>query len=488
MSRGSWARALITVVGGAGLTVAALQLPGTVSLAEASGAGAASTPAQVPIRLAQLACPGPETEGIPGVASVPGGTSTVLAATAPREALDGLPVGSPEGSLTLVGLPSGAALASSRQRGAVVSAAVTGATAVAVGATQGMAPGVAAVQTWIRRDGDDRGLDVTACLVPRAEAWVLAGGGDSTRRERLVVTNPGANAITVDVQVHGEKGPIASVNGTRVAVPGYGRVGLLLDALAAGEKAPVVHVSASGGVMTATVEDSWIEGATGRGRDDAGAGDPPSSEQVVPGAFVAGPARLRVVVPGDSEAVVQARVLGPGGPSPLPDNGVVRVPGGAVRDLDLSSLAPGAYAVQVRADRPVVAGVVTERRGAANGQSDLAWASSTAPVATVAGTPLPGGAKATLALAASGGPAAVRLITVAPDGAVTSRTVEVAADSTSPVDVTGAAAVWVRHASGVVRAAVSLEVDDANGPLYGVVSLAAAMVSTTEVPVREIRR
>ncbi|MEI2766001.1 MAG: DUF5719 family protein [Dermatophilaceae bacterium] len=488
MSWGSGVRALVTLLGAGGLTVAAVQIPGTVVLPEASGAAVAATPAQVPIRLAQLGCPGPETEGVPGVASVPGGTSTVLAATAPEQALDGVVVGSDEGTATLVGMPSGAALATGRQRGAVLTAGVTGPTAVEVSATGSLAPGLAALQTWVRRDGDDRGLDAAACAVPRAQAWLLAGGGDSTRRERLVVANPGANTLTVDVQVHGEKGPIPSVNGSRIAVPGHGRVGMLVDALAAGEKAPVVHVSATGGVMTALVEDSWIEAAVGRGRDDAGPADAPALEQIVPGAFVDGPARLRVVVPGDAEAVVQARALGPNGPTPLPDNGVVRVPGGAVRDLDLAGLPPGGYAVQVRADRPIVAAVLTERRSPGNGQSDLAWAASSAAIATLAGTPLPVGSKAGVQVVASGGPGSARVVTVAADGTVTSRVLDLAADTATLVDVTGAASVWVRHTSGTLRAAVSLELADGNGPLYAALSLNPAALSTTDVPVREIRR
>ena len=53
MSRPSWTRALVTVIGGAGLTAAALQLPGSLQLAQASGTATADpTASQVAVRLA----------------------------------------------------------------------------------------------------------------------------------------------------------------------------------------------------------------------------------------------------------------------------------------------------------------------------------------------------------------------------------------------------------------------------------------------------
>jgi hypothetical protein len=295
--------------------------------------------------------------------------------------------------------------------------------------------------------------------------------------------------VTIDVQVFGEHGPVASVNGSRVTVPPHGRVGLLLDAIAAGEKAPVVHVRATGGVVTAVLEDSWIEGAVGRGRDDAGPAEPPATEQVVPAVFVDGPAHLRLLVPGEAEAVVQTRVLTAQGAQALRgDDGVVRVPGGSVRDIDLGTLAAGAYAVQVHSDQPVLAAAMVERRSAGNGPSDLAWVSSTAAVSTLAGSPVPEGTKADLMLVGTGEPSAAAVLTVGADGAVSSRSVELEADSVASVPVTGARSVWVRHTSGTVRAGLALSADDRNGPLFSLVGLTSAAVSATDVPVRQIQR
>lgn len=358
MSR--WAgpsRALVVVAAAAGLVLTAGALPHTIELR----ATAAVTPAEaavVPVRQSALVCPGPETEGVAGVPAVTGGTTSVLATTAADAALGGIGTSTEPGRLTLITQSTGSAPAEASARGAALSASLAGPTLAEVRAVGSLAAGVAAVQTWLRRDSDDRGLVATACPAPGAEAWLLAGGGDPTRRERLLVANAGANPATVDVEVFGGAGRIATVGGTHVVVPPHGRVGLLVDALAPGEPTPAVHVTATGGLVVAVLEDSWIEGAVGRGRDDVGPAAGPSTEAVIPVAL-SGHSRLRVLVPGADEAVVQTRVLTSGAAQALPADGVVRVPGGTVRDIDLSGLParlcrPGprrSSAGRVRADR-----------------------------------------------------------------------------------------------------------------------------------------
>src|SRR6185436_9592728 len=111
----------------------------------------------------------------------------------------------------------------------------------------------------------------------------------------------------------------------------------------------------------------------------------PAREQVMVGLPIDGRATLRVAVPGDVEAVVQARVLTLAGPRGLPADAVTRVAGHSTRDIDLSALPPGAYGVQVRADVPVVASAVADRRGPPGTPSDLAWSGASPPIRTLAG-------------------------------------------------------------------------------------------------------
>jgi hypothetical protein len=116
-----------------------------------------------------------------------------------------------------------------------------------------------------------------------------------------------------------------------------------------------VQVNAQGGEVAAVLSDTWLDGVIPRGGDDVVPVAAPASEQVIAGVSIVGLATLRVAVPGDNEAVVESRVLTPTGPRALPSGGVTRVAGHSTKDIDLGSLPPGAYAVQVRADVPVVA-------------------------------------------------------------------------------------------------------------------------------------
>lgn len=481
------ARAAAALIAGAGLVVAAAQVPGTLTLEPAAGQPLRDVPQIVPVTASAVSCPGPETEGLPTVPAV-AGTATVLAATAPAEALTGVPLAPGAGALTVRAVPEGAALGETTRRAGVVSAVLRGPVAAEVAATGSLAPGLAALQTWLRYDGVQRAQVATPCVAPKAELWLVGGGGQSARRERVVLTNPGANAVSADVTVLGLSGLIPTASGKNVPVPPHGRVTLLLDALVGPEPAPVVHVVATGGVLTGVLQDSWVDGTVGRGADDATPSADPAREQVVPAVFVAGPARLRIAVPGADEAVAQVRVLTATGPQALPGDGVVRVPGSSVRELDLGSLPPGAYAVQVRADRPVVAGAMVERRSGGQGPSDLAWTTSTAPVTVVAGLPLPPKTTGALMLVATGSPAAGTVVTVSAAGAVESKDVTVAADSVTAIDISGQEQVWLRRTDGTLRAGLSMSLADPSNPapLLSIVPLGSLAVSATQIPVHQV--
>ena len=479
-------RAGAAVVAGVGLTYAAMQVPWTTSLSADTPTAAAATATVAPVSSNLLSCPGPESEGLNGVPAVKGST-TVIAASPPTQAMQGIDVAGTTGSLTVTATPANTPVGTSDTRGGLVQGDLTGANVGQVVGSGALAAGLAGLQTTVVTEGDDRAAIATACQAPSAELWLVAGGGGSTRRERVVLTNPGANSVTADVTVLGSSGTLPSANGQNVAVPPHGRTSLLVDALVGPEATPVVHVVAAGGVLTGVLEDSWIDGATGRGADDAAPAAEPANEQVVPAAYLDGPARLRVAVPGTDEAVVQARALTKDGPVALPGDGVLRVPGGSVRELDLSAVPAGAYAIQVRADHPVVAGVMAERRPKAKGQSDFGWTTSTEPIDAIAGAPLPAGATASVMLVATGGEATATIYVVGESGNVDVRPFTVGADSTATLDVSKARQVWVRPTNGTVRAGLSLSLAPAGAdPLFTLVPLPPAVVSANQLPVRQI--
>jgi hypothetical protein len=487
-------RATVVAAAGAGLVVAATQVPGAVAVGSSAPARAGGGAQSGPIRGSQLLCAGPELVGVPGVHDLPVGVR-VAAAAAPASALgDTQPVVTP-GSLTLTGMPGAGLGQPGSARGRLVTAGLTSATGAVVAGTQSLAPGLAAAQSWLVTSGDQRSLGSAPCTPPGADLWLVAGGSAAGRQERLVLTNPGGNPVSVDVTLHGPNGPVDTAIGKGLVVAPHGRTSFLLDSISGTVASPAVHVVTQGGVVGAVLNDTWLNGTTPAGSDDASPSAPASRDQVVPGVDVSGGrAVLRVVVPGPAEAVVQARVLTSQGPRGLPSGAVTRVPGGSVRDIDISGLPAGASGLQVRADVPVVASATFQRNGTKS--SDFAWAVSTDPITGVAGMPFPQtpASQRTVWLTATAGSVVADVLSVGSAGTVTTQRVTVPADSAIAVAVPSAAkappptSVWVRPVSGSgrLRGAVDSSVKDARGVLVTSTPLLDSALQTTTVGVRAL--
>jgi hypothetical protein len=486
-------RTCLVAVAGAGIVVTAMQTQGALALGSTAtprtgGDGAAISP----LRSSSLVCPGPELKGVKGVDDVDVGVR-VAAAAAPLRALTGTqPVTSP-GALRLSGMPGGKLGAPATARGTSLVADQAKPAGVLVSATESMAAGVAAAQSWLVPSGDRRSLGSAPCTTAGADFWIMAGGGDPGRQERLVLTNPGGNPVTVDATLHGAEGAVTSPNGKGILVPAHGRASFLLDSISGELANPVVHVVADGGVVGAVVNDLWLDGTRSGGSDDAVPTAPPSRDQVVPAVSVNGTSTLRVAVPGSAEAVVQARVLSADGPRALPGGGVIRIDGGAVRDIDLSRLPPGTYGLQVRADVPIAAAAVVHR--AVPGKpGDFAWTSSTPPIAGVAGMPLTQPPNAStpvgrlLSLTSSGDTAGVEVVTVDAAGVEKSVRPQLGVDASAVLDLSGATSVWVHRVSGAgeVRAGVVSWLQDAQGGLISTVPLRDAVLRTTTISLRQV--
>lgn len=485
-------RAAALVAVGAGLALGASSLPAPVRLADMPSPGAVTRGMTEPVTQTRSVCPGPEALGVEGLPARAAQTVSVTAMGAPGEALPaGFAPGGGPGSLAISGLPPGGGSAVPvGVRNRAISIHQSTARSTLITGTGALAPGTVATQWSWTKKGNARGLVTSACMPAAASSWLIAGGAEPGHLEHLVLANPGPNPVTVDLHVFGVRGPIQSPNGHGLVVAGRSRTVILLDAVVGSERSPVLHVIARGGKVAAVLSDSWLDGVVPRGGDDAVPVTAPARQQVIAGVPIDGRAILRVGVPGDSEAVVQSRVLTSAGPKPLPIDGVARVAGGSTRDIDLSSLPPGAYAVQVSGDVPVVAAVMVDRRRAASAPSDLAWSGASSPIRTMAGMVLPGselkGLTARLDLAATGGAATVRVTTGQTDGRVSVRQVAIAADSVTTLSLDGAASVWVTPLSGLVRAAVVSTAADVAGTMLSLTPLVDLTLTTTPLPLRQL--
>ncbi len=435
-------RVAVAAGAAAGLVWLGTTHPPGLDLAAASGGD------QVPVSDTSLAtavaamCPGNELTGISGVpdADVDG---TVMAVSGPADLLPQAPEGDGEAVLT-DRRKERARLGEERPGSA--DTAIPGKGPVTFTATGSLAPAVAATEEWLE-DGDSmRGLVTSPCLAAGSDLWLLAGGAGAGRLERLVLLNPGGNPVTAAITVHGSGGPVGEVHTD--TVPANGRVTLLLDAWAPDEEAPAVHVVAGGGGLQATLTETWLDGSTPRGAETVVSGDHGSTVQVVPGAQLGSGATLRIVVPGEEQAVSRISILGDDGLVPTTADTVLTVAGGATGELALPSVPAGSYAVRIDSDVPVVAAVGTDL-GNGSDPGDITWAVSAQRVREVSGAALPATRKVdrTLQLAASGGSATATVITVE-DGVATPRKVRLTADATASVRLGGAESVWVERSAG----------------------------------------
>ncbi len=484
------ARAVLVTAAGTGLVVGATRLPASWALRPDAAASAVESPAAAALLTASsVVCAGSELMGARGVDDVAQGGS-VLAATAPARLLGGVEHSAKPGAVRIAPLTSGKALASARtkQRGSAVSFDYRGPHAVAVTGTESLAAGLVAMQQWAVSSDTMRGLVSSACGEATSDAWLLAGGGDPGRQERLLLANPGANPVTVDVELHGAAGVVDSPNGGDIVVPPKSRVNFLVDAISGSEATPAVHISTRGGLVRAVLNDTWLDGSRPAGSDDTGPTAPPSTHQVIPAVPVDGTARVRVAVPGDQEAVVQTRALTAEGPKALPSRGVTRVAGGAVADIDLTGLPDGSYAVEVKADVPVVAAASVSRRAALDEVGDFAWSPSTRPASTLLGMAIPQHQPEvpetpawSLSITASQNDVVAEIALVTEKGTVTSQRLTVGSDTVVDVDIPArAASLWVRRLSGgELRGAVITQIPASPSPLITVTPLAEPVLEAT---------
>jgi hypothetical protein len=256
---------------------------------------------------------------------------------------------------------------------------------------------------------DFRGLTAASCAEPSGSIWLVGGAMTVGRTTALLLSNPTEVPSRVNVEIYGEDGTVTAPGMTGIDVPAQGQRVVSLAGFAPGVASPVVHVSARGGRVVATLQQSIVRGLDAVGVETIGAGADPATSIVIPGVRIADaigvnrasaladwqdviPA-LRVLAPGDLPANVTVRVVPVSGSGESVvgasfqlevDAGIVsEIPldaGGAesgaapdatqpdavpadtaadesAADDDVHGLQDGVYTVFVDADQPIVAGV-----------------------------------------------------------------------------------------------------------------------------------
>ncbi|PPF24576.1 hypothetical protein C5C31_00315 [Rathayibacter rathayi] len=267
-----------------------------------------------------------------------------------------------------------------------IAAPGTGITGIRVPADSEPAPGGVSVQ--VIGTATLSGLSARACAEPSADSWLVAGSTDVGRTSVLILANPSAVAATVDLTLFGENGRIQATGATGIVVPAGAVRALPLAGLAPGVVQPVVHVTARGGEVAASMQSSAISGLTPEGVETTGPSAGPDTLAVIAGLEITAPPTqtasddgsggagspvLRILTPGDADSTVSVEVSNED-PSGSGTSTQVVVPAGLVGEVPLTGLADGSYRVVLRADQPIVAAGRTTSTGSAG--TDFAWFAS----------------------------------------------------------------------------------------------------------------
>lgn len=345
---------------------------------------------------------------------------------------------------------------------------------------------------WRLDAGDLRSLVASPCLAPASEVWLVGGATTIGRSAVLELTNAGQTTVTVGVEGWGPTGRVDLPLLTSVSLAPLSTTQVLLEANAMDLERLALHVTSTGGRVTATILDTALDGLTPRGVDLVVPTLAPATELVIPGVALGDAAAtdaasaatlLRLANPGAESAIATVELVGADGVVVIPGAAGITIDAGAVFDISLAGLPAGDHAVRVRSDRPLTGAVQTARSAtstdgvAGDGAAaiDRAWSVATAAATTgsmvIPGLDGPVTAARLLLTNAGGDDAVVRLTPYAADGvAAAVREVRVPAGGTVSADLAGTFAL-VLDSTQPVHAAAVLSAAAADGELIAVLPL-----------------
>lgn len=316
---------------------------------------------------------------------------------------------------------------------------------------------VNSIMSFTAKDGDLQGLAATNCQTPSNDIWLNGASTAVGRTGILVMTNASATSATVDLALYGDKGRIQAPGSQGLLIaPGTSR-SVVLAGLASDATNLSVHVTSSGGPVSAVIQQSVLRGLVPGGVELIQPVSAPSTRAVITGVTTQNPAQaaslaansgfqdastaLDVTVPGSSDAVMQVQVYGTGGQVSLPSGGVFTAKAGSVTELPLTGLPAGAYTIDVHAEASFTANVRVVTGTDHTKPIDFASAPASQPLSSGQLMVLPANANSSLVLGVPSGHAKVSLTPVAPDGSLKeAKTVDVSAATTvqvSPTQIAG---------------------------------------------------
>lgn len=331
--------------------------------------------------------PQPTSAPLTGAVQMCPGAQGVAAATADAVAValdDGAVEPETDGELALVTLPGDdevpRTVASTASRGETLSARAR--SVILTRGDGGLAPGVAAQSLLAAARARTSGLASVTCPEPSRDAWFVAGSGQVGERATLVLANPSDAAAVVDVSLWSDTGPLQAGGTQDLGIPPRGSRLVSVDAVALGARRLAVRVDVVLGRVGATMVLREVSGADPQGVTWVTPSRPPTRLTYVPGLPADGDRTLRLLNPGEADAIVSVRALGASGPFTPAGLEAIDAPAGQVVDVDLDVIGDEAVALEVTSSEPVVSAARVEQ-ASGDELSDLAVMGSADTLDTV---------------------------------------------------------------------------------------------------------
>lgn len=308
----------------------------------------------------------PTTAPLTGAVQVCPGAEGVAAASADAVAVALADIGvepDTDGALALVTLPRDdevpRTVASTSSRGETLEARAR--SAIIARGDGGLAPGVAAQSLLAAARARTAGLASVTCPEPSRDAWFVGGSGQVGERAALVLANPSDAPAVVDVSLWSDTGPLQAGGTQDLGIPPRGSRLVSVDALALGARRLAVHVDVVLGRVGATMVLREVSGADPQGVTWVTPSVPPTRLSYVPGLPADGDRTLRLLNPGEADAIVSVRALGVSGPFTPLGLEAIDAPAGQVVDVDLDVVGDEVVALEVTSSEPVVSAARVEQ-------------------------------------------------------------------------------------------------------------------------------
>lgn len=227
-------------------------------------------------------------------------------------------------------------------------------------------------------------LSAAQCSASAGEYWFVGGSADISSQGYFQFTNENLGKAIIDVEMWSEDG---SESTRTLTIPPRETKNYSLTTFMPGKKFTVFHIVSRSGLVSATLFDARRKGLTTYGGDYVASSAPPSKQVVMAGNI--GPKfvkkskissqRIRMFVPGESDAIIQVTYLSPTGVFAPIGLDSLRVPAQKVVEVALPKLPSEAlFTLRIEASEPLVAGTIT--RGIFDKRKELLWASSSQPI------------------------------------------------------------------------------------------------------------